>query len=58
MIPSSNFYEFLKESEFRYNIRGFSEEKKLEKLFDNFQYISDSTDNKPLEISSLINNEY
>ena len=57
MIPSSNFYGFLKESEFRYNIRGFSEEKKLEELFDIFKYISDSADNNPLEISSLMNNE-
>ena len=58
MIPSYNFYGFLQENEFRYNIRGFSEEKKLVELFDIFKYISDSVDNNPLEISSLMNNEY
>ena len=58
MIPSSNFYGLLKESEFQCNITGLSKEKKLEEWFDIFKYISDSADNNPLEISSLMNNEY
>ena len=58
MIQNKNFYAFLKESEFRYNIRSNSEINKLDEIFAIFKYISDTSNNEPLDINALQNNEY
>ena len=58
MIPYVNFYGFLKESEFRHNISKLDDISKLDAIFEIFNYIANTADNNPLEISDLINYEY
>ena len=58
MIPSSNFYGFLKESEFRYNICNLNNISKIDAIFDIFNYIANAYDNNPLKIDDLINYDY
>lgn len=58
MIPSSNFYGFLKESEFRHNISNLNNMSKIDAIFDIFNYIANAYDNNPLKIEDLINSDY
>ena len=58
MIPSSNFYGFLKESEFRHNISNLNNMSKMDAIFDIFNYIANAYDNNPLKIDDLINYDY
>ena len=58
MIPSSNFYGLLKESEFRHNISNLNNMSKMDLYFDIFNYIANAYDNNPLKIDDLINSDY